>query len=239
VIQDKPMSTRISECDRLVEAADRNKIKTLIWNRNMLPAVLHAKQLIDAGTIGRPYAIHTDFYFAKDAGPPKGTRSPQCPPLNWLDLQKAAHAEGADGGIGATAMGELQVEGIYPLAYMQLLTHATVVRVYARTVAMFHQGHFDNGVDDLASVSLEMSNGILGTLAIGRIGAASHPEIGEIKIHVLGTDGALVVAEARPEVAVYYRNQPEKEFPHRRVASDNDFLLTDSLAMAIDQDGES
>lgn len=239
VIQDKPMSTNLSECDRLVEAADRNKIKTLIWNRNMLPAVLHAKELIDAGEIGRPYSIHADFYFAKDAGPPKGSRPPQDPPLNWLELQKAAHAEGADGGVGTAAMGELQVEGIYPLAYIHLLTGATVERVYARTTAMFHQGHFDNDVDDLASVSLEMTDGILGTLAIGRIGAASHPEIGEIKIHVLGTDGALVIAEARPEVAVYYRNQPDKEFPHRRIAIDNDFLLTDSFAKAIDHDGES
>lgn len=239
VIQDKPMSTRLSECDRLVEAIERNKVKSLVWNRNMLPAVVHAKQLIEAGQIGRPYSIHADFYFAKDAGPPKGSRSAADEPLNWLELQKAAHATGADGGVGNEAMGELQVEGIYPLAYIHLLTGARVERVYARTAAMFHQGHADNDVDDLASVSLEMSGGILGTLAIGRIGGASHPEIGEIKLHILGTKGALVVAEARPEVAVYYRNQPENEFPHRRVANDNDFLLTDSLARAIDDDGES
>lgn len=239
VIQDKPMSTRLSECDRLVEAAERNKIKTLIWNRNMLPAVLQAKQLVDSGEIGRPYSVHADFYFAKDAGPPKGSRGPSDAPLNWLDLQKAAHVTGADGGLGKTAMGELQVEGIYPLAYIHLLTGAFIERVYARTTAMFHQGHADNDVDDLASVSLEMTGGVLGTLAIGRIGAASHPEIGEIKLHVLGTKGALVIAEARPEVAVYYRNQPADEFPHRRIANDNDFLLTDSFVKAIDEDGES
>ncbi|MCA9094187.1 MAG: Gfo/Idh/MocA family oxidoreductase [Planctomycetaceae bacterium] len=239
VIQDKPMSTILTECDRLVEAAERNRIKTLIWNRNMLPAVQQASELIRAGEIGRPLSIHADFYFAKDAGPPKGSRNPQDRPMNWLELQKSAHAEGADGGVGSAPMGELQVEGIYPLAYMHLLTGAKIERVYARTASMFHQGHADNGVDDLATVSLEMSEGILGTLAIGRIGAASHPEIGEIKIHVLGTEGALVIAEARPEVAVYYRNQPEKEYPHRRVAVDNDFLLTDSFARAIDTDGRS
>jgi predicted dehydrogenase len=86
-------------------------------------------------------------------------------------------------------------------------------------------------------VTLEMDRGILGTLCIGRIGAASHPDIGEIKLHVLGTAGGLVISEARPEVAVYYRGQPEKEFRHRRVAIDNDYLLMEDFARAIDTDG--
>jgi predicted dehydrogenase len=134
-------------------------------------------------------------------------------------------------------MGELQIEGIYPLAYMHLLTGLNVKRVFARTTAHFHQLYVDNNLDDLATVTLEMENGLLGTLAIGRIGAASHPDIGEIKIHLLGTDGSLVISEARPEVGVYYRGQPEKEFRHRRVANDNDFYLMENFANAIDDDG--
>lgn len=239
VIQDKPMSTRLSECDRLMEAVERNKVKFLLWNRNMLPAVIQATELIRAGEIGQPYAVHADFYFAKDAGLPKGSRKPGDPPINWLELQKAAHADGSDGGVGAQPMGELQIEGIYPLAYLQQLTGAKFERVFARTTAMFHQGNFDNDVDDLATVSLEMSNGIVGTLAIGRIGKASHPDIGEIKISVLGTKGAMIIAEARPEVGVYYKDQPAKEFRHRRVALENDFLLADDFARAIDTNGET
>ena len=38
-----------------------------------------------------------------------------------------------------------------------------------------------------------MDGGLVGSIAIGRIGAASHPSGGEIKLHVLGTDGALVI----------------------------------------------
>jgi predicted dehydrogenase len=239
VVQDKPMSTRLSECDRLVEAVEKNRVKFLMWNRNRLPAVIQATEIVQSGEIGDPYAVHCDFYFAKDAGPPKGSRKPGDPPLNWLDLQKAAHADGSDGGVGVEPMGELKVEGIYPLAYLQQITGASFERVFARTTAMFHQGHFDNDVEDLASVSLEMSGGILGTLAIGRIGKASHPDIGEIKLSVLGTQGALVVAEARPEVAVYYRGQPEKEFRHRRVAIENDFLLMENFARAIDTGGDT
>jgi predicted dehydrogenase len=58
-------------------------------------------------------------------------------------------------------------------------------------------------------------------------------------LHVLGTDGALVVGESRPEVGVYYRDQPAKEARQRRVAVDNDFLLADHLARAIDSGGET
>jgi predicted dehydrogenase len=237
VAQDKPMSTRLSECDRVIEAVERNRVQFLMWNRNFLPAVVHARELIAAGAIGVPYAIHVDFYFSKDAGPPKGSRRPGDPPINWLAYQIAAHADGSDGGLGREPMGELQIEGIYPLAYIRMLTGVEVRRVFARTTAHFHQVNVDNEVDDLATVTLEMDRGLLGTLCIGRIGAASHPDIGEIKLHVLGSAGGLVISEARPEVAIYYRGQPAQEFRHRRVAIDYDYLLMENFAQAIDTGG--
>ena len=76
-------------------------------------------------------------------------------------------------------------------------------------------------------------------MSIGRIGAAAHPDIGEIKLHLLGSKGSLVISEARPEVAVYARNQPLTEFKHRRVADENNYLLMQNFADAIDNDGET
>ena len=152
VVQDKPMSTRLSECDRLVEAVERNKVKFLMWNRNPMPAVLRARQEIESGTIGSPFAVHVDFYFASDQGPPKGSRRPEDKPINWLEAQIAAHPDGRDGGVGIEPMGELKIEGIDPLGYIRALTGADVERVFARTTAHFHQLHFDNGVEDLATV---------------------------------------------------------------------------------------
>ena len=239
VVQDKPMSTSISECDRLVSAVDRSGVKFLMWNRNYLPALRHARQAILEGQIGDPYAIHVDFYFAKDSGPPKGNRNAREPVTSWLNHQIASHGIGADGGVGREPMGELQIEGIYPLAYIQMLLGAKVKRVFACTTAHFHQINADHDVEDLATVTLEMEQDILGTLCIGRIGAASHPDIGEIKIHALGTTGALVISESRPEVAIYYRGQPAEAFRHRRVGIDNDYLLMQNFAEAIDHDGST
>ena len=236
VIQDKPMSTKLSECDRVVEAVKRNNVKFMMWNRNFIPALVQAREAIQAGKIGKPKAIHVDFYFAKDSGPPKGSRQPGDPPINWLERQIEAHSDGSDGGVGVEAMGELKIEGIYPLAYIQMLTGGRTERVFARTASHFHQANADNDVEDLASVTLEIEGGVTGSLAIGRIGAASHPDIGEIKLHIVGSEGSLVISEARPEVRAYYRNQPTNEFPSRRVANDLNYQLMEDFGNAIDND---
>jgi predicted dehydrogenase len=239
VVQDKPLTTRLSEADRLVAEIERSGVKFLMWNRNFIPAVVQAREQIAAGAIGQPYAVHLDFYFAKDAGPPKGSRQLGYPPMAWQSHLIAAHVDGSDGGLGVEPMGELAIEGIYPLGYLRMLTGREVRRVFARSASHFHQLNADNGVEDLASVSLELDNGLIASVAIGRIGAASHPSGGEIKLHVLGSDGALVVSESRPEVGVYYRGQPTKEFRQRRIANDNDFLLAENFANAIDTGGET
>ena len=51
--------------------------------------------------------------------------------------------------------------------------------------------------------------------------------------------GCLVISEARPEAAVYYKNQAANENRNRRLAVDNDYLLMEDFAQAIDTDGET
>ena len=233
VILDKPLSNRLSECDSLVDAVQQSGVRSLVWNRNYLPALLQAKKTIDDLELGRLLAVHCDFFFSKDAGPRKGSRQPGDPPINWLERQREAHADGSDGGVGVEPLGELHIEGLYPLAYLRMLTGARVRQVFAQTAIRFHQANEDNQVEDLASVTLELSNGVKGSVCVGRIGADSHPDIGEIKLHLIGTRGALAVAEARPEISVYYHGQPAGEFKNRRIGNQNDFLLMDDFARAI------
>ena len=112
VVQDKPMSTRLSECERVLTVAKKTGKKFMLWSRNFPPSLVQAHREIKDGTIGTLKAIHVDFYFAKDSGPPKGSRGADEPIINWLDHQIAAHATGADGGVGQEPMGELKIEGI-------------------------------------------------------------------------------------------------------------------------------
>ncbi len=237
VVQDKPVGTRKEDVQKLVETVERMGVRFLMWNRNGIPAVVSTAQAIHEGRLGRLTGIHVDFYFAKDAGPPKGSRRPGYPPLNWEAHQIAAHIDGSDGGLGKTPMGELAIEAIYPLGYVQMITSKAVRRVFARTASHFHQLYADNQVEDLATVTLEMEDDLVATLAVGRIGLASHPSGGEIKLRVVGEKGALVVREANPSVGIYYRDQPPKEPRERRVANENDFFLADNFAHAIDTAG--
>lgn len=234
IVQDKPLTTTRKEADRLVEEIERAGVRFLMWNRNGLPSIVEAKRQVEAGDLGELRAVHLDFYFAKDAGPPKGSRPPGYPPLDWQAHQIAAHLDGSDGGLGREPMGELAIEGIYPLAYLRALTSANVRRVFALGAPHFHQLNADNQVEDLATVTLELDGGLIASLAIGRIGLASHPSGGEIKLRIVGTKGALVINEALPHVGVYYRGQPAKEPWQRRVAAENDLILADDFAQAID-----
>ena len=61
VVQDKPMSTSLAECDRLVGAVQQAGVRFLLWNRNLLPALVQAQQELQRGAIGELRAIHVDF----------------------------------------------------------------------------------------------------------------------------------------------------------------------------------
>jgi predicted dehydrogenase len=235
VIQDKPLATSRAELQPLKAALQKHDVKFMMWNRNFLPAMAHARQEIASGALGDLQSIHVDFYFAKDAGPPKSVRRQGYPPMDWHQYQIAAHIDGSDGGVGPDPIGELQNEGIYPLGFILGLTAARFRRVFASSAAHFHQLNADNGVEDLAAMTLEMDDGLVGSIALGRIGLASHPSGGEIKLRVVGSRGAMVFHEARPEVGVYYRQQPAGEPRQRRVAVENDFLLADHFVQSLDE----
>lgn len=240
LVIDKPLSTHLDQCDKLIDVINKSGVCSLVWNRNFLPSVLQAKSIIEKGDIGSLVSIHCDFYFAKDAGPPLRIENDNTQPINWLDRQLEAHADGSDGGVGIEPIGELQIEGIYPLAYIHYLANGALAeKVFTCMKTHFHQAHFDNNVDDLSSISLQYEGNFTATVCLGRIGNHAHPDIGEIKIHIVGTSGSAVISEARPEISVYSLNQSNKEFKNMRIANDNDKLLVDNMAQAIDSHKET
>ncbi len=221
VIQDKPMAHTLEDCTRIVRAVRRAGTRFLLWNRNGAPAIRQAGELLERGALGTLRAVHVDFYFAKDAGPRIGEGRPVPPDPGW------------------EALGELSVEGIYPLAYVAHLARSPVATVFARATSHFHQRHRDHGIEDLASLSLRLQGGVLASVSLGRIGRASHPDLGEIALRLVGSDGSAVIAEPRPEVAVYRRGAAPASFPHRRVAAEDARFLLDDLARAIDTGGRT
>ena len=55
---------------------------------------------------------------------------------------------------------------------------------------------------------------------------------------MVGTDGAAVISEARPEVSIHYKGQPDNDFRNRRIADRNNYLLAENFARAIDGEEE-
>ena len=221
VVQDKPMAPTIADCDAIVEAVERAGVRFLLWNRNTHPAIEEARQIVHAGEIGEPRAIHVDFFFCKDAGVLLGSDEPEEIPDSWL------------------SEGELTVEGIYPLAYMRHILGLDALRAFGRASAQFFRRHAERGVEDLATVSLEMERGVIGSLCIGRIGRPSHPNIGELRVHVVGSTGALVIAEPRPEVAVHTRGLAPADDRNRRTDEETDRRQVDHFVTALDTGGDT
>ena len=171
------MAHTLEDCTRIVRAVRRAGTRFLLWNRNGAPAIRQAGELLERGALGALRAIHVDFYFAKDAGPRIGEGRPVPPDPGWEPL------------------GELSVEGIYPLAYIARLARSPAATVFARAASHFHQRHRDHGIEDLASLSLRLHGGVLASVSLGRIGRASHPDLGEIALRLVGSDGSAVIAE--------------------------------------------
>ena len=234
IISDKPMSNRLSECERLFHSVKINKVKYMLWNRNFLPALLKTKQILSDRNLGPINSFHVDFFFSKDSGPPKSISNQSGEKIDWLSRQIEAHADGSDGGVGNEPMGELMIEGCYPLGYFHFITNDSVKSVFCSSLTHFHQVNFDNGVEDLAALSFESVGGILGSIAIGRIGAHSHPNIGEIRLHITCENGSVVIAEPRPEIAQFYRNQSISDYKNLRIENFNDLLLVSNFISYIE-----
>ncbi len=221
VVQDKPMAPNVADCDAIVAAVERAGVQFLLWNRNTHPAIEDARRIVQAGEIGEPRAVHVDFFFCKDAGVLLDSDEDEDVPDSWL------------------GEGELRVEGIYPLAYIRHVLNLDATRVFARTASHFFQRHAARGVEDLASLTFDLAGGAVGSLCIGRIGRPSHPNLGEIRLHLLGSSGSLVVAEPRPEIAVYTRGLAPDDFRNRRTDTEHDRRQVDLLAEALDSGGDT
>ena len=89
-IHDKPMSNSVPKCDPGGGRGGAKQGQVPDVEQETASDAGEGKKVIDRGDIVTPYAIHGDFYFAKDAGPPQGSLGPDAEPLDWLKFLKAS-----------------------------------------------------------------------------------------------------------------------------------------------------
>ena len=150
VLCEKPMAVTLADCEKMVEAARKaGKFLMIGHNQRLAKAHVKAKELLDAGLIGRVITFRTTF---GHGGPETWSITPG-KNVWFFDKTKAA-------------MGAMADLGVHKTDLVQFLTGQQVVRTTARLATLDKRGADGEliGVDDNAVCIYEMSGGAMGTM---------------------------------------------------------------------------
>lgn len=150
VLCEKPMAITLEECEQMVACAEEHGLKLMIdQNQRFAKAHIRAKELLDAGRIGKVLTFHTTF---GHGGPETWSVDPGTG--SWFFDPKRA------------AMGAMADLGVHKTDLIQWLIGQTVVATTAKITTLDKRDPEGNlvGVDDNAVCIYQMSGGALGTM---------------------------------------------------------------------------
>ena len=150
VLCEKPMAVNFEECEAMVKVARETGKKLMIGhNQRLAKAHVKAKELIDAGAIGRIITFRTTF---GHGGPETWSVDPG-KNVWFFDKSRAA-------------MGVMADLGIHKTDLIQYLTGQRIIGTSARLTTLDKRDMNGNliGVDDNAICVYELTGGIVGTM---------------------------------------------------------------------------
>lgn len=204
VLCEKPMAVTIEECEAMVAAA-RETGRTLMIDQNQRLAKAHvrAKELLDAGRIGRVLTFRTTF---GHGGPETWSVDPGTG--SWFFDPKRA------------AMGAMADLGVHKTDLVQWLIGQTVTSATARVTTLDKRDPAGNlvGVDDNALVIYEMSGGAVGTMTASW--TYYGPEDNSTVLY--GTEGVMRVYDDPAHSIVIDRRDGERELYDVEAIQTND-----------------
>ncbi|HUT35849.1 MAG TPA: Gfo/Idh/MocA family oxidoreductase [Planctomycetota bacterium] len=172
---DKPLALNVAEAEEIVAAADSapQVRHQMTFQYRFLPATLRAKELMEAGFVGRLFSYRAAYLHA---GYVEADR-----PMSWR-LDAAASGGGALFDLGAHVI--------------DLMRHLAgeVASVSARCKTFITERPNGKGgrapveVDDLALMQVELAGGALGTIECSRLATGTNDEL-RFELH--GEQGAL------------------------------------------------
>jgi predicted dehydrogenase len=174
---DKPVVTSVAEAEEVEAALQRTgyhgKTQVAFHNR-FIPAVMRAKQLIDAGFLGRVYHYRGGYLHASNSDPNR--------PLGWKSSKELG---------GGGSMVDL---GSHILDMMQFLLGG-VASIYARCETFVHErpdaatgARVPVDTDDLALMVVRHGSGALGTLEATKFATGI---CDELRFEIHGERGAI------------------------------------------------
>lgn len=193
---EKPLAMNVAEGQQMVAAAARAGVKTqMTFNFRFYPAVLRARQLIDAGFLGRIFSFRGRYYRSSYIDPHK--------PISWRQ-QKAIAGGGALFDIGSHIL-DLLYFLLGEFAAVQATLDTLIPERPARAGAT-ERAAVD--VDDIALLTLRTHAGVLGGVEASRMGTGLTNDIG---FEIFGDQGAIRFSGLDPAwLELYDVRDPDK-----------------------------
>lgn len=208
VLCDKPLATRPEDARRVRDAATRAGRRCAVVTRALSPSVRRMREHIDSGRLGLPRSIDLEFLAA-------GTHLGGA--VERLELVVDRRLSGG---------GEIMNFLGYPLEILIALTGCEPVEVYAEASSLFFPEHEAAGVEDVATVSLRLENGVVASILVGRVPVAPGRRPLTATARIIGSHGH---AEFDLEGAAVMRDGPEHSEPLRLDVGAADTVIDDVI----------
>jgi myo-inositol 2-dehydrogenase / D-chiro-inositol 1-dehydrogenase len=214
VLVDKPVATTLDDAVAVGSVVSGTGLLAAAVTRIGVPAIRRARAEVHAGRVGMPRHVDVEFlasgtHFATSVERPGLVVDPRL-----------------SGG------GELLNFFGYAVDYVRYLTGCEVVDVHAESGTLFGGPHAEHGVEDCAVLSLGCTNGLTGTVTVGRVPAAPGNGPNAVSVRLLGSHGHLVADDERPAVDVHLASgtTASRNVGGAPVAAGLRWLLDDVLA---------
>lgn len=173
---EKPLAVDVAQGQRMVQAVEQAGVKTQItFNFRFFPAITRARQLVEAGFLGRVFSFRGRYYRSSYISDEK--------PLSWR-LRKEISGGGALFDLGSHILDVLYYL-LGDFASVQA-TLETLIKERPLAPGAAEKGPVD--VDDLALLHLRMADGTLGLVEISRMGTGV---TNDLQFEIYGDRGAI------------------------------------------------
>lgn len=216
VLIDKPAATTLEDAIELRDISVARGLICTVMNRSLTSSQLRARSMVDAGHIG--FARSFDIEFLSD-----GAQFSVAVERPELVVDPAL-----SGG------GEIMNFFGYCVDTARLLTGCDPIEVYALAGSNFSPAHRAAGVEDIAIMSMLFTNGLVGTVTVGRIPSAPSAGPGASSVRLVGSHGHLVVDDGLPSVALHRAAGPVEQLRVGRGSEGEAFArMIDTIRDAI------
>lgn len=173
---EKPLAMNVAEGLRMVEAVERAGVNhQMTFNFRFFPAILRARQLVEEGFLGRVFSFRGRYYRSSYIDPAK--------PISWRQ-QRAVAGGGALFDIGSHVLDALY----YVLGGYGDVRATLETLIPERPADAGSPLRVSVDVDDLALLTLHLSDGTPGTVEASRMGTGYMNDMG---FEVFGELGAI------------------------------------------------